>query len=136
MMRITEDLTKKRDIDFREPHPDPRQAHSAALLLRDVEGVEELEPVSCTSLRIAYDIRCITLMDIEEGLVAAGFHLDNSLFSKLRRTICYYAEDTQRANMGCEQGSSNCTRRIFVNRYNQRQHGCRDERPRHWRRYL
>ena len=136
MIRSTEDLTKRRDIDFQEPHPDPRQAHSAAMLLRSVQGVLELEPVSFTLLRIAYDIRCITLLEIEEGLTAAGFHLDNSLFNKLRRTICYYAEETQRANMGCEQGSSNCTRRIFVNRYNQREHGCRDERPQHWRRYL
>ena len=136
MIRITEDLTKRRDIDFQVPHPDPRQAHSAALLLRNVEGVLELEAVSFTLLRIAYDIRFITLLEIEEGLTAAGFHLDNSLMNKLRRTICYYAEETQRANMGCEQGSSNCTRRIFVNRYNQRQHGCRDERPQHWRRYL
>ncbi len=136
MIRIAEDLPKRRDIDFQEPHPDPRQAHSAALLLRNVEGVLELEPVSFTLLRIAYDIRFITLIEIEEGLTAAGFHLDNSLMNKLRRTICYYAEETQRANMGCEQGSSNCTRRIFVNRYNQRAHGCRDERPQHWRRYL
>ena len=136
MSRPDEDLTKRHDIDFAEPHPDPRQAHSAADLLRGVEGVVELEAVSVMALRITYDIRCITLMEIEEGLTAAGFQLDNSLFSKLRRAICHYAEDTQRANMGCEQGSSNCTRRIFVNRYNQREHGCRDERPQHWRRYL
>ncbi len=136
MSEPDEDLTKRRDIDFGEPHPDPRQAHSASEFLRDVEGVVEIEAVTYLVLRVAYDIRCITLMEIEKGLTAAGFQLDNGLFSKLRRAICYYAEDTQRANMGCEQGSSNCTRRVFVNRYNQRQHGCRDERPQHWRRYL
>jgi hypothetical protein len=131
-----EDLRKHREINFREPHPDERQAYSAAQILLDVEGVLEAEPLSVTGLRVLYDIRHVTLRDIEDALTEIGFHLDNSLFHKLRRTLWYYSDDTHRANIGCEQGRSNCTRRIFVNRYSQLEHGCRDERPQHWRRYL
>lgn len=130
-----EDLTKHREIHFGEPHPERQQAHSAAQMLTDVEGVVKAQPLSFTGLRVIYDIRHITLRDIEDALSEVGFHLDNSLFSKLRRAVWHYADETQRANMGCEYDNSNCTRRVFVNRYNQRQHGCRDERPQHWRRY-
>ena len=135
MAVLIEDLKKRRDIHFGEPHPDPRQAHSAAVMLRDVRGVMETNPHTVTILRVVYDIRHITLRDLEGALTEVGFHLDNSLICKLRRTIWYYADDTDRANLGCEQGTSNCTRRIFVARYGERQHGCRDERPQHWRRY-
>ena len=68
MTRLDEDLTKRRDIDFGEPHPDPRQAHSAAELLRVVDGVLETEALSVMVLRIHYDIRCITLAEIEDEL--------------------------------------------------------------------
>ncbi len=131
-----EDLTKRRELYFREPHPDPQQANSAMLLLQRVPGILHLEAPTVTTLRVEYDIRCITLKNIEEALGAVGLHLDNSVLNKVRRAIWHYAEETQRANMGCEQGSSNCTRRVFMNRYGQREHGCRDERPQHWRRYL
>jgi len=136
MNLAAEELKKQREIYFRDPHPDPRQAHSAALVLTDMAGVLAAEPFSLLALRVIYDVRCITLRNIEHRLLEVGYHLDNSLFSKLRRTVWYYAEETQQANMGCEHGNSNCTRRIFVAHYTRRAHGCRDERPRHWRHYL
>ncbi len=129
------DLRKEREVLFQGPHPDPEQAASAALLLADVPGIEAVEVVTAESLRVAYDIRHMTIKAIEEALDEVGFHLDNSLICKIRRTIWYYAEDTQRANLGCEH-DSNCTRRIFIHHYQEREHGCRDERPQHWRRYL
>lgn len=130
------DTRKRREIWFREPHPDSSQARSALLLLSGVEGVLELDAPSSTCLKIVYNVCQITLQDIESALDEVGFHLDNSLLSKLRRTLWYYAEDTQRANMGCELDNSNSTRRVFVNRYQKLEHGCRDERPQHWRKYL
>ena len=132
---VLEELRKLREVHFGEPHPDPRQAHSAVLVLQDVHGILDLHAPSYTILRVAYNVRIITLRDIEGALSEVGFHLDNSLLCKLRRTLWYYADDTDQANLGCEQGNSNCTRRIFVDRYTQRQHGCRDIRPQHWRRY-
>ncbi|WP_231892822.1 hypothetical protein [endosymbiont of unidentified scaly snail isolate Monju] len=54
----------------------------------------------------------------------------------MRRALIKYTEETQCINLGCEGGESNCTVKIFINRYLHRTHGCRDDRPQHWRRYL
>jgi hypothetical protein len=63
-------------------------------------------------------------------------HLDGALLLRLRRAMCYYMEETQRANWGCRHGEHNCTKKVFAKRYEVLEHGCRDERPEHWRRYL
>ena len=129
------DIVKHREVRFQEPHSDPQQARSAVFLLEDADGILELEAVGPLVLRLSYDVRFITLEDIETALESVGFHLDNGLLSKVRRALWYYADETHRENMGC-RGNPNCTARIFVNRYQQTDHGCRDERPAHWRRYL
>jgi hypothetical protein len=54
----------------------------------------------------------------------------------MRRALVHYTEQTQRMNMGCDRGDPNCTVKVFISRYQQREHGCRDDRPQHWRRYL
>lgn len=131
-----EEVFKVREVHFKEPHPDPDQAGTAECLLKDVHGVRECERVSPVCLKLSYDVRCITLEVIEEALAEMGFHLDNSLLCKVRRAVFYYTEEVQRANMGCEHGSTTSTRDIFVSRYERLCHGCRDHRPEHWRHYL
>ena len=54
----------------------------------------------------------------------------------MKRALYYYTETTLRANCGCPQGTSNCTKKVFALHYQQRDHSCRDHRPEHWRRYL
>lgn len=131
-----DDLIKHREILFDALHPDSHQARTAAGLLQDREGILRLRPLSPLSLFVAYDLRHQSLAAIEQLLCEAGLHLDNSLFSKLKRSLFYYTEETLRANLGCENGRSNCTREVFVQRYLKLPHGCRDERPEHWRHYL
>jgi hypothetical protein len=87
-------------------------------------------------LRVTYHLLEICLADIEALLEQHGFHLDNRLMHKIKRALYRYTEDTQRANLGCAKGESNCTEKVFVNRYRNRDHGCQDVRPDHWRRYL
>jgi len=132
----TDSLIKVREIAFAPLHPDKNQAGTAAQLLRDGEGLESTERLSDTRLRISYDIRHATLEAIEYLLEDFGFHLDNALKYRMRRALVNYMEKTQRLNMGCTQDGRDCTVRIFINRYQQREHGCRDNRPKHWRRYL
>lgn len=132
----TDSLIKHREIIFFNLHPDPAQAHNAMLLFSDLTGIVHQELLDPHRLRVSYDIRHITLQALEEALTEVGFHLDNSLMSKLKRALYYYTEEVQRENIGCHRGKSNCTRDIFVNRYDRLQHGCRDERPSHWRKYL
>lgn len=130
------DFIKHREIVFDAMHPDCDQAHTAVLSLADVEGVHHLQVISPTALRVTYDLLKISLQQIEDALADAGFHLSNKLMFKLRRALYYYTEETQRANAGCPQGDSSCTRKIFIQRYRQLNHGCRDNRPEHWRKYL
>ncbi len=128
-------LVKQREIRFCQLHADTTQAHSASLVLSDVEGVHRVQPMEPHLLHISYDVSLITLNIIEEALVELGYHLDNSLMYKLKRALYYYTEETQRANLGLEEAC--CPdKQMFINHYLRRRHGCRDERPEHWRNYL
>ncbi|MDT8404393.1 hypothetical protein [Sulfuriflexus sp.] len=127
---------KHREIHFCSLHARGRApAHAAMLLLADVEGIIGLRPVSATCLRVSYDLRNLSLQITENALIEVGFHLDNSLFNKLRRSLYYYTEETQCENMGHVHDSKQ-TRDIFIERYQRLPHGCRDDRPDHWRKYL
>lgn len=136
-MEQTETDTKRfREIHFMPLHPEPAQAQSAMLLLSDVKGIDHLELVATTKLSIGYDLKHISLSIIEQALIDVGFHLDNTLLIKIKRALYYYTEDVSRENMGYSTKGSNSTQQIFINRYQRLKHGCRDQRPDHWRRYL
>lgn len=136
MEETDHDLVKEREIAFCTLHPDDNQADSAAALLIEVEGVFRVNAKQPAVLHISYHLLSICLADIELLLIEKGFHLDNRLVHKVRRALFHYTEETQRANLGCAKGESNCTQKVFVNSYRQREHGCQDDRPEHWRRYL
>jgi len=131
---IDHELIKHREIAFCSLHADPDQAKSAMLFFSDVEGVTHLELIDSHKLGISYDIRLLNLQLLEETLTELGFHLDNSLLFKLKRALYYYTEEVQQENLGCSKGQ--CTRNIFINRYDRLKHGCRDDRPDYWRKYL
>ena len=128
--------TKQRDVIFNPLHDDGNQSSTASQMLIDLDGIVLVDAISETHLIVRYDLRCFTLNDIEELLTTVGFHLDNNLLIKLKRALYRYTEETERANLGCPEGQSNCTRKVFINRYQQLPHGCRDKRPDHWRDYL
>lgn len=130
------DCIKHREIHFCGLHAKGEApAHSAMMILADVDGIVGLHPVSATCLRVTYDLRKLSLQLTEGALIEVGFHLDNSLFHKLRRSLYYYTEETQYVNMGhvCNKKT---TRDIFIECYQRLPHGCRDDRPSHWRKYL
>lgn len=127
---------KQRDVMFSPLHDDESQSSTAAQMLIDLDGIVLAEAISSTHLIINYDLRFFTLVDIEELLSTVGFHLDNNLLIKIKRALYRYTEETERANLGCIEGQSNCTREAYINRYQQLPHGCRDKRPLHWRNYL
>jgi len=129
-------FTKQRDVIFNTLHDDENQALTASKMLADLDGIVLADAISETHLIVRYDLRFFTLADIEELLTTVGFHLDNNLLIKLKRALYRYTEETERANMGCLEGQSNCTREVFINRYQHLPHGCRDKRPEYWRNYL
>jgi hypothetical protein len=130
------ELIKHRDIFFAELHPDANQASTAALLLADVSGIIHVRPHSPLHLQVSYHLLEVCLEQIEIGLLEMGLHIDNRLLYRLKRTLHYYTEETQRANHGCSQTDWKCTRKVFAGRYQRLNHGCRDPRPQHWRKYL
>ena len=129
-------FTKQRDVLFHPLHDDENQAVTASKMLVDLDGIVLADALSTTHLIVRYDLRFFTLDVIEELLKTVGFHLDNNLLIKIKRALYRYTEETERANLGCSEGQSNCTREVFINRYQQLPHGCRDKRPEHWRNYL
>ena len=135
MTSTNNELIKRRDIHFMSPQADNNPAAAAFALLNDIEGIVEAEERDSYCICVTYDLSKITLNDIEDALMEVGFHLDNSILSKLKRALFYYAEETQLANLGYEHANSKSTLEIFINRHNQLPHGCRDERPSHLRRY-
>ncbi len=127
-------------IKFREIHfcsfqkPTPDFALPASECLKELQGILEIEALDPLQLTVSYDIRHITLEEIEFVLRELGFHLDGTLLTALKRALHYYTEETQRANMGIEPGKENM--HVYINRYQRLPHGCRDQRPEHWRSYL
>ncbi len=134
-MNGTDDLIKRREIRFCHLHPDPEQARSALLLLSDAEGIKDIQYANELCLYVSYDVRILTLSIIEEALMRLGYHLDNRLMTRMKRALYTYSEDTQRANLGCAE-ETDTTTMIFIQRYSNLHHGCRDKRPEHWRKYL
>ncbi len=137
-----ESLTKQRDILFSTAYESgdaagyfvKDQAKAAIFLLADVDGVLDLQYLSGSHLIITYDVRVLTLDILHQALVSVGFHLDNSLLSKIKNALYAYTENTLRENLGIMQNK--VTRDIFMQGYQRRLHGCRDQRPTHWRHYL
>ncbi len=125
---------KHREIQFDAMHPDPNQAQSAMLWLADVEGIESTSVLAPQLLFVSYDVCKITLDDILTALSNDGFHIYNSLLFKLKQALYSYTEQTERANHNINQQTS--TRDMFIKQYQRRPHGCRDQRPHHWRNYL
>ena len=136
-MEIDEtEIVKQRQIAFDALHPDSNQARTAALMLTDVRGILDATDQAPTLLDLRYNVLDISLEQIEHALSDSGFHLSNGLLDKLRRALYYYTEETQRANSGCQRGDPNCTREVFINNYQRRDHSLKDPRPEHWRKYL
>jgi hypothetical protein len=130
-----DELIKQRDIHFMSPQADKNPAAAANSLLNQIDGIIEASDLHEHCLSVTYHLGKITLNDIDDILQDVGFHLDNSIMSKLKRALYYYAEETQLANLGYDHAESKSTLEIFISRHNQLPHGCRDERPIHLRRY-
>ena len=118
------DIKRSRTLLFCQYHPDPDQAGAAVPLLKQVDGVHNAERMAPLSVQLDYDLRKVSLQMVEESMVEAGFHLDNTLMTKLKRALYYYTEENQRSALGCVHGQSNCVEKVFVNRYTRLQHGC------------
>ena len=126
------DLEKSREIVF---HALPTgQAARALVLLEGLDGLLVSIGPNGTSLLVRYHICEYTLEGLETALSSQGFHLDNSLFNKLKRALAYFSESVQRRNVEANEPDIK-SQQAFIKVYEQHLHGDRDETPEEWRGY-
>lgn len=133
-MSATDDLKKRRDILFAK-FP-PGQVPEAADDLRHLDEVEVEPKYERRAVGVGYELTQHTLQELEEQLVDKGYHLDNTLMSKLMRALIHYVEDTQLHNLGApEKRLKRTSQQAYVNAWEHHPHGDHDDTPPEWREY-
>lgn len=129
-----DDLKKNREILFSK-FP-PGQVPEAAGDLQCLSEVDIAPKYEKRSLGVAYDLQNHTLKELDEHLVDKGYHLDNTLMSKLTRALIYYVEETQLHNLGAtEKRLKPSPQEAYVKAWEHRPHGDHDDTPLEWREY-
>ena len=100
---MSQQIIKRREIRFCSLHADPSQAHSAVFIINDLKGIIISHALDNNRIQLAYDLGQTTLEEIEGILRNEGFHLDNSVLSKIKRSIIHYCEETCQENFKDEQ---------------------------------
>ena len=126
------DLEKAREIVFHALPPG--QAQRARALLEGLDGLIVLAGPDGNRLLVRYHICEYTLEGLETALMSEGFHLDNSLLSKLKRSLAYFCESVQRANVAANEPDIK-SQQAFMKVYERHLHGDRDDTPEEWRSY-
>lgn len=103
---IRDDAIKQRLICLRGPHQYTDQAPAAALVLTDVTGIFKAKAIGPNRLSLTYSLEYLTYETIAELLMELGFHLDNSILSKIRRAMYEYVETTTLERMQAESHAS------------------------------
>jgi len=126
------DLEKVREIVF---HALPvGQAERALVLLEGLDGLVVTVGPGGNTLLVRYHICEYTLEGLETALASQGFHLDNSLLSKLKRSLAYFCESVQRRNVAANEPDIK-SQQAFIQVYERHLHGDRDDTPEEWRGY-
>jgi len=126
------DLEKIREIVF---HALPEgQAERALRLLEGLDGLGVARGADAYRIVVRYHICEYTLEGLETALATQGFHFDNSLLCKLRRSLAYFCESVQRSNVAADEPDIK-SQQAFMRVYEQHLHGDRDETPEEWRSY-
>lgn len=126
------DLKKDREIIFHALPPG--QAERARILLEGLDGLVVRIGPQCNCLRVRYHVCEYTLEGLEAALASQGFHLDNSLLSKLKRALAYFSESVQRRNVEANEPDIK-SQQAFITVYERHLHGDCDDTPEEWRGY-
>lgn len=128
------DLKKHREILFSK-FP-PGQVSEAADDLQRLEEVEVAPKIDKRAVAVDYELQQHTLQELEAHLEDKGYHLDNTLLSKLTRALIHYVEDTQLHNLGApEKLLKSSSQEAYVKAWEHRPHGDHDDTPPEWREY-
>jgi hypothetical protein len=128
------EFIKQRELCFNRLSTLTDPVSSAKELLSDIPGILSVKANGNTCIVLRYRLDQVNLMALEDGLNSLGYLLDQGLIQRFKRAYYHYVEETQLANMGLSLDSKSTTR-IFIEHYEQRPHGCRDERPSYYHHY-
>ncbi len=103
------------------------QVEQARRLLSGLEGME-VGPAA-HGLTVRYNLADYTLEGIEKALLSQGFNLETNLFSKIRRSLIYFCEETQLRNMRMPERLIKKSNEIYVKAWEHHPHGDRDDTP-------
>jgi hypothetical protein len=126
-------LYKHREILFAK-FP-PGQVPEASDMLAEKEALEVAAHVEKRTVGVGYELTQYTLSDLEEELVDNGYHLDNTLLSKLTRALIHYVEDTQLHNLDAPERRQKHSNEAYMHAWEQHPHGDHDDTPPEWREY-
>src|SRR5690606_10032333 len=114
-------LVKERELRFAQSPTG--QVERAREALRTLKGVTVSDGPTANSLCVRYSILDYSLELLEEALRDAGYHLDNTLYSKLLRAIVYFCEETQRHNLLSPERLIKKSNEVYIKVYDQHPHG-------------
>ena len=118
---------KHRELRFDHRHPE--HVDEARKLLAGLDGMEIDDGLAPYSLSIWYEISEYSLEGLEAALVRQGFHLDQSLYSKMMRTVVYFCEETQMRNMRVPERLIKKSHEVYSKAWEHHPHGDHDETP-------
>jgi len=130
----TAPIRKQRSIQFAK-FP-PGQVPEAAGVLTRHEDIEVNADDPARTIAVAYDLRQHCLQEIEGDLENRGYHLDNTLLSKMRRALIYYVEETQLHNLDAPARLLKRSQfQAYTQAWERHPHGDHDDTPPEWRDY-
>lgn len=107
----------------------PGARDQALALLLEVPHLRAEPGEHPASLMLSYDLAHHSLTEIEALLQAAGLVLDDSLLSRLKRSIAHFVEETQARNASTPQRLIKQSNQVYVSAYAHHPHGDHDETP-------
>ncbi len=116
----------------------PGQVPEASDYLTKLDSVEvERRDERKGALGVAYDLRQHSLHELEGSLEDKGYHLDNTLMSKMMRALIYYVEETQLHNLEAPHKPLKSTQSEvgYTHAWERHPHGDHDDTPPEWREY-
>ena len=114
----------------------PAQVPEAVDFLEQKERLELTPHIERRAIAVAYDLHDYCLEEIESSLENRGFHLDNTLMSKMIRALIYYVEETQLHNLEApDRPLKKSQNEAYTHAWERHLHGDHDDTPPEWREY-
>jgi hypothetical protein len=127
-------IRKQRSILFARFPPD--QVPEASAFLGKLPELELVRREQQRALGVVYDLHRHSLQELEGTLEDRGYHLDNTLMSKMLRALIYYVEETQLHNLDAPlRPLKHSQSEAYTHAWERHPHGDHDDTPPEWREY-